>query len=617
VKVTCADAGYGTPASTSTVAYSAYRLVTAPSLLVFNATSGDWTNSAHWLPVSVPSAGTPAVIGDLGVKSPATAAIGAADTATVKDLYLGTNANSSGTLNMTGGTLTFPAAGKMVVAGATSSTGTLNQTGGALAGITGGDLSIAAGPGGKGTVVFGGSTAITSTWTVASGANSDGTFTLTNSAFWKNGDANPRLVGSAAGAIGRLKVCDGTRMDFESGAPRTLTLGAVAGSTGEVTVIGNGVITNVVLAVGNPGYGTLTVGGGVVWARQIDIGSTNNNSVVVVKDTGRVVTPNDGNGYVRLGALAGASGTLIVTNDGVMSVANFDGATALSLVAGYADASEGRINVCGGTLAMTGRKTYLGVGVGSTGILEITSGVFSNAGGSYVFTFGCTNNAVGELDLRGGKLYSQQDVAFGAAAGAVGRAFVTGGDWQQVGALNVGAIAGGTGLVTVANCTSATNISGAVTVGGAGYGMLTISNATFGGGTAVTVTNGGNVEVTGPGSMFVVNTLAVKNGGTVTSHVQGVSGGVDVTNSLNSALVVTNGGGIHLVVDQYVDGGLIWGLRWAGNGHAGQLAALTNPPALLTWSPSSANGYVRIYTNSTHTMVGFATSLEGSVFRIR
>jgi hypothetical protein len=109
----------------------------------------------------------------------------------------------------------------------------------------------------------------------------------------------------------------------------------------------------------------------------------------------------------------------------------------------------------------------------------------------------------------------------------------------------------------------------------------------------------------------------VKNGGTVTSHVQGVSGGVDVTNSLNSALVVTNGGGIHLVVDQYADEGLIWGLRWAGNGHAGQLRDLTNAPALLTWSPASVNGYVRIYTNSTHTMVGFLAPARGSVFQFR
>jgi hypothetical protein len=173
-------------------------------------------------------------------------------------------------------------------------------------------------------------------------------------------------------------------------------------------------------------------------------------------------------------------------------------------------------------------------------------------------------------------------------------------------------------VVNVANCVS-TNITGAVTVGGgtAGgdrYGSVTISNATFGGGTAVSVLTNGFVELTGAGSVLRCNTFTCR-GGTVTNYVQGMAGGVDVTNSALLSLVITNGARMHLVFQKPSSLGAYWGLRWAGN-RATQLQGMTNSGA-LSWDASQAGGVVEIFTNATHTMVGYVVDQAGTTFRFR
>ena len=135
-----------------------------------------------------------------------------------------------------------------------------------------------------------------------------------------------------------------------------------------------------------------------------------------------------------------------------------------------------------------------------------------------------------------------------------------------------------------------------------------------GGGTAVTVWTNGVVELTGIGSVLRVNTLTCR-GGTVTNYLRGVAGGVDVTNIANTALVITDGGKMHLVFEVSPGrAGDFWGLRWAGNRTA-ELASMTNANA-LTWGGAAATG-VGIYTNATHTMVGYYAQDSGSTFRFR
>jgi hypothetical protein len=173
-------------------------------------------------------------------------------------------------------------------------------------------------------------------------------------------------------------------------------------------------------------------------------------------------------------------------------------------------------------------------------------------------------------------------------------------------------------LVTVANCTQ-TNITGTVTVGGgtAGdrYGSIVLSNATLGLNRVMILTNG-YVNLAGTGSVLRCNTFT-NNGGYVTNHVRKFSGGVDITNSAVSAFVITNGGKMFLSFDERpVADGDLWGLRWLGNGHAAQIQGLTNSGD-LSWEDSAVSGKVKIYTNNTHTMVGYVAISEGSIFKMR
>jgi hypothetical protein len=290
---------------------------------------------------------------------------------------------------------------------------------------------------------------------------------------------------------------------------------------------------------------------------------------------------------------------------------------------GAGNNSIGWVNVNGGMMSLpgAGRDSRIGYGTGATGIVTITSGVYSNGNTLpyYPSHIGYGANSVGTINLQGGTLYEGGKMTLGSGAGAVGRVTVTGGTWEQRNDLEIGVTAGGTGLVTVANCTTATNITGAVTVGGGTtpgdrYGLVTISNATFGGSTAMTVWTNGFVELTGTGSVLRVNTLTV-NGGQVTNHVQGLSGGVDVTNSALTSLVVTNGARMHLVFQRPSLVGAYWGLKWAGN-RATQLQGMTNSGA-LSWDAAQAGGVVEIFTNATHTMVGYVVDQAGTTFRFR
>jgi hypothetical protein len=236
---------------------------------------------------------------------------------------------------------------------------------------------------------------------------------------------------------------------------------------------------------------------------------------------------------------------------------------------------------------------------------------------------GNADGARGEILISGsGAFTNTAGLSLGAVSGGYGSIQVSGGSWVQSGALNVGAGSGGTGEVTVAN-TVQTNITGAVRVGGAGYGLLTISNATFKvAPSTVRIDTNGFVELTGTSRLFQVNALVVTNGGSVATHIRVAAGGIDVTNSLPTALIVTNGGHIHLSFEQNPEPiGDFWGLRWAGNNHAAALQALTND-ARLTWSDAGLTpqwrNRVGIYTNSTTTFVGFNyTGIPGSVYKFR
>jgi hypothetical protein len=502
VAVTCTD--NGEPGSASATAYSTpwqQELSTAPAAVTFNKTSDVWTNYLNWTPNDVPLSTIDAKIGDPAVCSPATAALGGGDHA-AKGLFIATNNNGVGTLNMTGGTLTVGSGSIKVAAGA-SSTGTLNQTAGSITCAS--FLPLAAGAGSVGSVTLGGTSYIEGALTVASGTDASGTLTLTGNArnYNRTGAGYAPTVIGNTNATGRLNVYETASFDGLATGVTALRLGVGSGSTGILAVAGQAAVSNVNLFVGLGGVGSVTMA-----------------------DTGRVFCSS--------------------------------------------------LNI--------GDQSYGSFSMGGSSALRVSSATLGNA------------------------------------AGAEGVMRVTGGSWTQSGALNIGTVAGATGRLTVADCTltglaGATTIGGGVTVGDR-QGMVVISNATFGVG-AVTVVTNGFVELTGTGSVFQCSTFTCR-GGTVTNRVSRFSGGVDVTSSANTALVITNGGKMHLVFsDVPAVEGDYWGLRWAGNNHAGQLQGMTNSGA-LSWDDVALAGSVKIYTNATHTLAGYYVSPpSGAVFKFR
>jgi hypothetical protein len=80
---------------------------------------------------------------------------------------------------------------------------------------------------------------------------------------------------------------------------------------------------------------------------------------------------------------------------------------------------------------------------------------------------------------------------------------------------------------------------------------------------------------------------------------------------------VTGRGKMRLVFEEPPSSlGTFWGLRWAGPGHAGQPQGLVGSGE-LSWDDSAVGGGVVIFTNATHTMVGYVLEQAGSIFRFR
>jgi T5SS/PEP-CTERM-associated repeat protein len=321
-----------------------------------------------------------------------------------------------------------------------------------------------------------------------------------------------------------------------------------------------------------------------------------------------------------MGNAAASNAYMLVDNSATVSAFG----ETLGLKMGVLAGNVSVLDLKGGTTTIScgDHQNLWGIGFvsGATGIVNVTGGNHTwSSGSAEGCSLGFNAGAVGKMTLAGGSL-TVNSIFYVGRSGS-GEMRVTGGTWNPAAGLSIGSYAAGsTGMVSVANCVSATNITGAVTVGGGTtggnrYGSVTVSNATFGGGTAVSVLTNGFVELTGTGSVFLCNTFTCR-GGTVTNYVQGMAGGVDVTNSANTALVVTNGARMHLVFgDVPATQGDFWGLRWAGNNHAGQLQGMTNSG--LSWDDTALVGNVKIYTNATHTMVGYVSPASGSTFRFR
>lgn len=376
---------------------------------------------------------------------------------------------------------------------------------------------------------------------------------------------------------GRLVVSGGT---LNIASAQGAILGNVAGSTGIVSVSG-GTCVSPVLTVGNLGRGEVYVtNNGALTARLLTGYAAGSNAYMLVDGSATVTAYSADAQVCQLGNAAGNVSVLDLKGGSSLfsSGMNWNDTVSIGCLAG----ATGIVNVTGGTHVWR--------------VNPATAGAIGSAGR------GIVNISGGSLCLTNGSPFT-----LGRQAGGYGEVRVTGGNWILPVGVNIGINAGGTGIVSVANSVQ-TNIAGAVTVGGGTavgdrYGLITITNGTFGGGPAVTVWTNGFVELTGTGSVLRCNTFTCR-GGAVTNRIRQFAGGVDVTNSASTALVVTNGGRMHLSFEEIPSSSMdVWGLRWSGDNHSTDIQAMVNSGA-LTWSQSGGPA-VAILTNATHTWVGY------------
>jgi hypothetical protein len=411
-----------------------------------------------------------------------------------------------------------------------------------------------------------------------------------------NGVATLNMTGGTlAVGSGSIKVADG--------ASSTGTLNQTAGS-----------ITCAFLpplAAGAGSVGSVTLGGASYIVGPFTVASGTNASGTLTL-TGNATNHNGSGAYISPTVVG--SGTKAIGRLNVSGTAIFDGAapavTALQL--GVGSGSTGILVVAG-----QGAVSNVNLTVGLAGVGSVT---LADTGRVFCTTLSIGDQSYGSFSMGGSSALRVSSVAtLGNAAGAEGVMRVTGGSWTQSGALNIGTVAGATGRLTVADC-ALTGFAGATTVGGgvtAGdrLGSVTVSNATFGVGAGVTVVTNGFVELTGTGSVFQCSTFTCR-GGTVTNRVSLFSGGVDVTSTATAALAVTNGGRMHLVFEAGPSVlGEYWGLRWAGNQKTRVDAIVAD--GALTWEDSAVGGGVKVFTNATHTMVGYVVDQMGTTFRFR
>ena len=501
--------------------------------------------------------------------------------------YVGFNAGSVGTANVSSGTW----ANSETLTVGYDGTGTLNVTGGYVSNTAFAYLGYNATGVGAATVSSG-------TWAISGGLIAGfrgGTGTLT-----VNGGSVTNSFGSLgleAGSVGTATVSSGTwansdNLTVGNGGNGTLTvnggsvtnatgyLGSNAGSVGTANVSSGTWANSGNLTVGNSGTGTLTMSGGLVTVGgtlsqggagtinlnsggtlQIGVGGAggvlgvstlvNNGTLIfnrsdastysgIISGTGAVtkqgagtLTLDGNNSYA--GGTTIRSGEVAVTAGGVISHGS------ASLIIGQSSGDSGALNVTGGSV--TNATGYLGSNAGSVGTATVSSGTWANSGVLYVGYDG-----TGTLTVNGGSVASSAGI-IGRNAGGVGTATVSSGTWANNGNLYVGD--SGTGTL---------NVNGGYVSNGNGYlgafdsvGTATVSSGTWaisgslylgfiGDGTGTLNLNGGLVSVAdlistnfGGGSY---NTINLNSGGTLQIGVGGNTGGLHVDALTNNGRLI-------------------------------------------------------------------------------
>ncbi|MBI5394589.1 MAG: PEP-CTERM sorting domain-containing protein [Verrucomicrobia bacterium] len=434
----------------------------------------------------------------------------------LRDVQLGVNTGSFGTLIVAGGTNQI--LGPLRVGYGFDATGSVLVTGGQMFATNGltkigdsgnGQMTVSNGVVRLFNVALGGNIGTEGALTVAGGTNEvfgslsvgDGGFSIgrmlvtggsfiatnTTTIVGNNGAGQMTVsggvvrltsatLGSAVGSRGSLTIAGGTNSLTDS-----LYVGLSSGATGTVLVTGGELTaTNGFTIIGGSGVGQMAVSNGLWRARSVDVGGDpgSQGSLLIAGGT------NSLSSYLSLGTLVGATGTMVVTG-GELNVTNAIstiGARSLgqmtvsnglwranNLVVGLRANSRGSLLIAGGTNSVSSTMD-IGFFAGATGTVVVTGGELHVTNG--VTTIGAVG--VGRMTVSNG-LWRATDVTVASESGSQGTLRIAGGTNLLAGQLTVGLAAGATGTVVfVGGEFNLTN--GSTRIGQGGVGQMTVSN---------------------------------------------------------------------------------------------------------------------------------------------
>lgn len=508
--------------------------------------SADWFNPGNWNPAAVPGSGTAVNINNAAIPNPATIGAPGAASGTVT---LGSTAGQSGTLNVASGGL---AVNGSIYVGLLGS-GTLNISGGTVSST--GLASVADSPNSSGTVtVSGAGTQFNpGQFYVAADVNTLGQVTIQNGAsistiqtilgyFTATANGTLTVTSGSSASTGSMTIGERGAGTFNLNGGSSATSGFVsigsnnATGSGTANIAGAGTIwTTGTANIGTIGTGALTISSGA------KVTTTSSFAVVpAVSLGGSATVTGAGSQWEIVGNPAGSSQAVV----GIGSKANTTGSLTVS--------DGGQVSIRNNATGTDGQNMQLRMGIssGSTGSLTVT-GANSAFTTPYDVLVAYNAGTTGNVTVSNGGALTTGYTVLGASG--AGNALVTGtgsvwtvldtpnvpGDHPQ--GLAIGSASTSTGTLTIANGGTVnvnTTGGGSVVLGGAtgSQGTLNIGAAAVSPAAAAGILNATNV-VFATGATGTVNFNHTSNNYVFAPGIQGAGPGT--VNFLSGTTILT------------------------------------------------------------------------------
>ncbi len=421
------------------------------------------------------------LVGAFGDNRTGTVRVNTAGTLAVSgELFIGDSSGSVGGFSLESGTMTV---NNKIYVGNNNGTGTLTMSGGTLT-KTGGDQTFVGRDNGIGTLTqTGGIITLNHDFYVGQGGGGNGTLNLSNGAVLNTG--RDFVIGRESGT-GALNMTGGT---ITKTGDEKMIVGHNNG-TGTVVQSGGSISVNNELYIGNEnasasGTYTLSGTGALNVANEVVVGRESGTGILNVNG-GTLTTSGNGNMYI---GRRNGTGTLNQSNGVIIVNREFGVGTRDDNKIG-----TGTYNLSGGSLSAA-NNIFIGKEQGSSGTMDMTGGTMSTSDKLQIGH----NQATGVLTQSGGTINVQNEVFIGNEnnASSVGTYTLSG-----TGVLNVGNEV----IVGRDNGTGTFNLDG---------GTVNATKISGGNGSATVNFNGGVLKAKRDEANFIENldTANVENGG--------------------------------------------------------------------------------------------------------